>query len=235
MNGIFTEQVARAYGYTGDMRELPRVTAVAIYRRRYWSDVRFDKIEDRDTFVVTTATYKYTFFRRNGGLYVCDLAPTPNMLISTVADNAAHHTKRDIRHATAARQLQERLGNPPDGKFGQALANGNIINANVSVADIQRAHAILGPNILALQGRTVIRTAEAFPEPQESTRDTSHQSLYADIFMANGISFLITVAKPLEHMLASSIDSRDTGTLRKVLKVHLAFYSSRRIPTPLLY
>ena len=82
---------------------------------------------------------------------------------------------------------------------------------------------------------TVIRTAEAFPETQESTRDTSHQSLYADIFMANGPSFLITVAKPLEHMLASSIDSRDTATLRKVLMVYLSFYSSRRIPTPLLY
>ena len=39
-----TEQVARAYGYRGDMRDLPRETAVTIYRRRYWLDVRFDKI-----------------------------------------------------------------------------------------------------------------------------------------------------------------------------------------------
>lgn len=39
-----TEQVARAYGYTGDMKVLPKVTAVEIYRRRYWTDVRFDQV-----------------------------------------------------------------------------------------------------------------------------------------------------------------------------------------------
>lgn len=39
-----TEQVARAYGYKGDMKAFPRETAVAIYKRRYWSDVRFDQV-----------------------------------------------------------------------------------------------------------------------------------------------------------------------------------------------
>lgn len=39
-----TEQVARAYGYVGDMKQLPRPVAAAIYRRRYWSDVKFDRI-----------------------------------------------------------------------------------------------------------------------------------------------------------------------------------------------
>ena len=53
--------------------------------------------------------------------------------------------------------------------------------------------------------------------------------------MANGVSFLITVAKPLEHILATCIESRDTATLRKAVRTHLAFYSSRRIPTPILY
>ncbi|MGW8202965.1 glycoside hydrolase family 108 protein [Sphingomonas bisphenolicum] len=39
-----TEQVARAYGYAGDMKLLPRETAVAIYRQRYAIDPGFDKI-----------------------------------------------------------------------------------------------------------------------------------------------------------------------------------------------
>lgn len=34
-----TQQVARAFGYKGDMRTLPRDTAVAIYTRRYWTDI----------------------------------------------------------------------------------------------------------------------------------------------------------------------------------------------------
>lgn len=35
-NWGITEAVARANGYAGDMRDLPRATAVAIYRRLYW-------------------------------------------------------------------------------------------------------------------------------------------------------------------------------------------------------
>ena len=40
-----TEQVARAYGYAGDMKVLPRETAVDIYRRRYWIEPRFNQVE----------------------------------------------------------------------------------------------------------------------------------------------------------------------------------------------
>lgn len=39
-----TEQVARAFGYTGAMRVFPRETAVEIYRKRYLVEPGFDKI-----------------------------------------------------------------------------------------------------------------------------------------------------------------------------------------------
>lgn len=39
-----TEQIARAYGYRGPMSDLPRGTAAAIYRERYWTGVRFDEV-----------------------------------------------------------------------------------------------------------------------------------------------------------------------------------------------
>lgn len=40
-----TIAVARAFGYVGPMREMPRATAVLIYTRRYWLEPQFDKIE----------------------------------------------------------------------------------------------------------------------------------------------------------------------------------------------
>lgn len=43
MYGI-TEAVARAYGYTGDMRKLPKATAKEIYKEQYWTDIGFDKV-----------------------------------------------------------------------------------------------------------------------------------------------------------------------------------------------
>lgn len=42
-----TEAVARAHGYAGDMRHFDRPAAVAIYRRRYWSQPAFDRVAER--------------------------------------------------------------------------------------------------------------------------------------------------------------------------------------------
>lgn len=39
-----TEQVARAYGYRGEMRLLPMATARDIYFERYWTGPRFDQV-----------------------------------------------------------------------------------------------------------------------------------------------------------------------------------------------
>jgi len=41
-----TEAVARANGYGGDMRALPRERAVAIYRKIYWHGPRFDRVAE---------------------------------------------------------------------------------------------------------------------------------------------------------------------------------------------
>jgi lysozyme family protein len=42
-----TEAVARADGYGGSMRQLPRQRAAVIYRRRYWTAPRLDAIAER--------------------------------------------------------------------------------------------------------------------------------------------------------------------------------------------
>lgn len=42
-----TEAVARAHGYRGEMRALPKAEAVAIYRRLYWLRPGFDKVAER--------------------------------------------------------------------------------------------------------------------------------------------------------------------------------------------
>lgn len=39
-----TQQVARAFGYAGDMRDFPRAAAHVIYERRYFIDVHFDDV-----------------------------------------------------------------------------------------------------------------------------------------------------------------------------------------------
>ncbi|MGR3754494.1 MULTISPECIES: glycoside hydrolase family 108 protein [Edwardsiella] len=45
-NWGITEKVARAHGYTGDMRNLTRAQALEIYESDYWSGPRFDLVAD---------------------------------------------------------------------------------------------------------------------------------------------------------------------------------------------
>jgi lysozyme family protein len=42
-----TQAVARAQGYAGPMKQLPRETAAEIYKRLYWLRPRFDQVADR--------------------------------------------------------------------------------------------------------------------------------------------------------------------------------------------
>jgi lysozyme family protein len=44
-----TEAVARAHGYAGAIRQLPRGDAAAIYKRLYWLRPRFDEVAKRST------------------------------------------------------------------------------------------------------------------------------------------------------------------------------------------
>lgn len=52
-----TARVARASGYTGPMRELPRDTAKAICKRLYWDPLRLDEVPALMGFTVLDANY----------------------------------------------------------------------------------------------------------------------------------------------------------------------------------
>ena len=95
-----TESVARAHGFRGAMKDLPRDEAVAIYRRLYWRRPRLDEIARRaprvarelfDTGVnmgpavaVTFLQRALTALNRNGHDYP-DLTPDGRIGIATLA------------------------------------------------------------------------------------------------------------------------------------------------------
>jgi lysozyme family protein len=95
-----TEAVARAHGYAGPMRQLPRVKATTIYKRLYWSRPRFDEVAKRscrvaaelfDTGVNMGPAVATTFLQRaltalnrNGHDYL-DLTPDGRIGAQTLA------------------------------------------------------------------------------------------------------------------------------------------------------
>jgi lysozyme family protein len=52
-----TERVARAWGYKGDMQDLPRETAKLIAKQKYWDPYQCDQFDARIAFQVFDAAY----------------------------------------------------------------------------------------------------------------------------------------------------------------------------------
>jgi len=95
-----TEAVARAHGYAGPMRQLPRAEAIAIYRRIYWARPRIDEVASRsgalaaelfDTGVNMGPAVAVTFLQRaltalnRGGTDYPDLTPDGRIGPTTLA------------------------------------------------------------------------------------------------------------------------------------------------------
>jgi lysozyme family protein len=139
-----TEAVARAHGYAGDMRSLPREEAAAIYKRLYWLRPGFDQVAQRslplaaelfDTGVnmgpavgITFLQRALTALNRNGKDYP-DLVPDGRIGPGTLAALDAFLKVRG-------------------GAFGQRTSTGEIV--------LLRA-------LEALQGERYIRLAESRP------------------------------------------------------------------------
>lgn len=58
-NWGITERVARQYGFTGDMRYLPRAKAIDIYRQGYWNRIRGDSLPPSVAYHVLDATVNH--------------------------------------------------------------------------------------------------------------------------------------------------------------------------------
>ena len=107
-----TEAVARANGYVGDMRNLPREEAALIYRRLYWLRPRYDEVARRaprvaaelfDTGVNMGPAVATTFLQRaltalnRGGKDYPDLVPDGRVGPQVLAALDAYQQSRGQR------------------------------------------------------------------------------------------------------------------------------------------
>lgn len=89
-----TAAVARANGYTGPMRDLPRVTAKGIYRAQYWDKVQADRMPFPVAFQVFDAAVNHgtgqaaKFLQRAAGV-ADDGIIGPKTLAAVAARDAA--------------------------------------------------------------------------------------------------------------------------------------------------
>lgn len=133
-----TEAVARAHGYGGAMRNLPRLEAATIYRRLYWLRPRFDQVAKRsariaaelfDTGVNMGPAVATTFLQR--------------------ALTALNRNAQDYPDLT------------PDGRVGPLTLH--AIDAFLETRGRKSGETVLMRALEALQGERYLRLAERRP------------------------------------------------------------------------
>jgi lysozyme family protein len=133
-----TEAVARAHGYAGPMRDLPRDQAAAIYRRLYWLRPRFDAVAQRapriagelfDTGVNMGPAVASTFLQR--------------------ALTALNRNGKDFADLV------------PDGRVGQRTLG--ALDAFLAARGKRSGETVLFRALEALQGERYLRLAERRP------------------------------------------------------------------------
>ncbi|MGN6058710.1 MAG: glycoside hydrolase family 108 protein [Sphingomicrobium sp.] len=133
-----TEAVARAQGYAGPMRLLPREEAIAIYRRLYWLRPRFDQVASRSASVAAELF--------DTGV---NMGPAVATTFLQRALTALNRNAKDYPDLT------------PDGRIGaQTLA---ALDAFLKLRGRSCGEAVLLRALEALQGERYLRLAERRP------------------------------------------------------------------------
>ena len=130
-------------------------------------------------------------FHNREGLHVCSMTPVEAVLVTTVADNIAKYTSRQVADAEKAKDLIRRLGYPSTQALIRLMKTGGLLDCEVTIHDVYRAHKIWGTDIATLKGKTKhtknspVRV-EYIPRPLEY-----------DLMFVEGTAYLISVSTPL--------------------------------------
>ena len=195
--------------------------------------VQYDSLLDE--FLIRVSSYsKAMRFRRDfyTGMYIYNLnddtewieAEAGAAMVVTVEDKLKQYSRREIKKAEKARELQRKFYFLADGSLEDLLRRGKIVNTEVTAMDVARARDIWGVSIGGLKGRSTASKGQAVSLGEKlRTKQQSEQVLHADLMYVNGIPYLITVLDPLEYVQITRLKSRDDWTLWRAMETHIKF------------
>jgi hypothetical protein len=104
------------------------------------------------------------FDKRPNGFYVCEFSlyadalrarffPTSLVAVATVQSLEADYSRREIKAASVARELQRALGWPSIADLITALRAGTVVDCPVTVEDVVCAEAIWGDGVAISKGK----------------------------------------------------------------------------------
>jgi lysozyme family protein len=133
-----TEAVARAHGYRGPMRDLPRDEAATIYRRLYWLRPKFDQVAKRSQAIAAELF--------DTGV---NMGPAVAVTFLQRALSALNRDRKDYADLV------------PDGRIGAATLA--ALDTFLKLRGKSKGETVMLRALDALQGERYIRLAERRP------------------------------------------------------------------------
>ena len=116
--------------------------------------------------------------------------------VTTVCDYYKGYTKKQIEQATKARCLMGMIGSPSECDFQRLVHNNLLHDCPITNHNITTAHAIFGPNLANISGKTVRRKPEQVETdyveiPCGIIKINLQVTFVADVMFVNGVAFLV--------------------------------------------
>ncbi|KAG7361119.1 hypothetical protein IV203_036219 [Nitzschia inconspicua] len=175
----------------------------------------------------------FDFIPSDTGLYhinsnMFGTAPKMWSLITTVKEQAAGHTKRQLDEAQQARRMQNIIMHPSDQQLSDVAIH-HLRGCPVTKRLIQIASDVFGPNLGSLKGKTVHRPSKHVqphtdPVPPSILERHRDVILATDIMFVNKIPFLLTVSCNLRFVTITDISNRQLATVEKELQKVVRLY-----------
>ena len=212
-----------------DNRAQANIISFSLVCKKY--SVKYDEYSDE--FLVYKPPYVYVF-ENYDGIYARYFSEQAKLmmyktLITTVQDNEALYTPREVRAARDVREFMIVRGLTSNAEMIRMINSGGILNCPFTVHDVHRANKIYGPDIASLKGKqkkTKPFAPKAIENPWRPIRMA--QTLCIDLFQICGLWFLISLTLPLGMLMVTFLPtSKKLGGVWKALINQISAYKSR--------
>jgi hypothetical protein len=146
------------------------------------------------------------------------------ILVNTVEANKAKYTISDYKRAEKARTIQRRIGKPNTKRYIYLANNNRIHNCDVTGQDIMNAEDIFGPEVRALQGKTVrkasdiVRSGGLVPIPATIMDHYRKIILCVDVMKVNKMPFLVSISRAIKFGTVAWLKNAKADTILAHIK-----------------
>jgi hypothetical protein len=150
--------------------------------------------------------------------------------IQTVQGNMEGYTRREVKEARQARDVQAMVGHPTDREFLRMVLSGMIVDCPVTPTAVLNSNRIFSPPPEGVRGRTVRTTPEFVVVnhvriPRAILERHQRVTLAIDVMFVNGVPFLVSVSRGLSLITTEYMPSRTAKQLaagiRRVMDVYV--------------